>query len=71
MDQVPSNARILDEEIFGPVVALLEVHSFEEAAEARQQLAGQIIRSILFRVGEDEFVMALVAGPAGVARLID
>jgi Cys-tRNA(Pro) deacylase len=43
------------------------VHSFEEAAEARQQRAGQIIRSILFRVGEDDYVMALVAGPAQVS----
>lgn len=43
------------------------VHSFEEAAEARQQRAGQIIRSILFRVGGDDYVMALVAGPAQIS----
>lgn len=43
------------------------VHSFEEAAEARNQRAGQIIRSILFRVGEDDYVMALVAGPAQIS----
>jgi Cys-tRNA(Pro)/Cys-tRNA(Cys) deacylase len=43
------------------------VNSFEEAAEARGQRPSQIIRSILFRVGEDDYVMALVAGPAQIS----
>lgn len=43
------------------------VNSFEEAAEARGQRPSQIIRSILFRVGDGDFVMALVAGPAQIS----
>ena len=43
------------------------VHSFEQAASDRGQRPGQIIRSILFRVGEDDYVMALVAGPAQIS----
>ncbi len=43
------------------------VNSFEQAAEDRGQRPGQIIRSILFRVGEDDYVMALVAGPAQIS----
>jgi Cys-tRNA(Pro)/Cys-tRNA(Cys) deacylase len=43
------------------------VNSFEEAAEARGQRPSQIIRSILFRVGDEDFVMALVAGPAQIS----
>lgn len=35
-----------------------------EAAEARDQDISQLIRSILFRVGKDEFMLALIAGPA-------
>ncbi|MBI1856278.1 MAG: YbaK/EbsC family protein [Chloroflexi bacterium] len=43
------------------------VTSFEQAASERGQKPGQVIRSILFRVGEDEFIMALVAGPAQIS----
>ncbi len=43
------------------------VTSFEQAASDRGQRASQIVRSILFRVSEDEFVMVLVAGPAQVS----
>jgi Cys-tRNA(Pro) deacylase len=43
------------------------VHSFEQAASDRGQRPSQIVRSILFRVGDDEYVMALVAGPAQVS----
>jgi len=39
------------------------VKSLEQAAEERGQLPEQIIRSILFRLSADEFVMALMAGP--------
>ncbi len=34
-----------------------------EAAEARNQEISQLIRSILFRVGKDDFILVLVAGP--------
>jgi Cys-tRNA(Pro)/Cys-tRNA(Cys) deacylase len=37
--------------------------SLEEAARERGQLPEQVIRSILFRRGEDDFIMILVAGP--------
>lgn len=39
------------------------VSSFEQAAEDRGQRPGQIVRSILFQIRSDEFLMVLVAGP--------
>lgn len=39
------------------------VTSFEQAASDRGQRPSQVVRSILFRIAEDEFIMALVAGP--------
>lgn len=44
-----------------------QVHSLEQAAAERGQRPGQVVRSILFRLGADEFAMALVAGPAQVS----
>ncbi len=38
------------------------VHSLDQAAHERNQLPDQVIRSIVFRVGKDEFLMALMAG---------
>jgi len=43
------------------------VHSFEQAASERGQKPEQVVRSILFRIAEDEFIMVLVAGPAQVS----
>jgi Cys-tRNA(Pro) deacylase len=43
------------------------VTSFEQAAAERGQRASQIVRSILFRVSEDAFVMVLIAGSAQVS----
>lgn len=43
------------------------VHSSEQAAQERGQLPDQVVRSILFRVGEGEYVMGLVAGPAQIS----
>jgi len=43
------------------------VTSFEQAASDRGQRAAQVVRSILFRIAEDEFIMALVAGPAQIS----
>ena len=43
------------------------VTSFEQAASDRGQQASQVVRSILFRIAEDEFIMALVAGPAQIS----
>ena len=39
------------------------VHSLEQAAHERSQRPEQVVRSILFRLAEDEFVLVLVAGP--------
>lgn len=43
------------------------IHSLEEAARERGQLPGQLIRSILFRLGAEKFVMALAAGPGQIS----
>lgn len=43
------------------------VTSLEQAASERQQRPEQVVRSILFRLGDGEFLMALVAGPAQVS----
>jgi Cys-tRNA(Pro) deacylase len=43
------------------------VHSFEQAASDRGQRPEQVVRSILFRIAEDEFIMALVAGSAQIS----
>ena len=44
-----------------------QVKSFEQAAAERGQRPEQVVRSILFRIGEDEFIMALVAGPGQIS----
>ena len=43
------------------------VHSLEQAALERHQSPGQVIRSIVFRVGDGAFVMVLIAGGGQVA----
>ncbi|HTP11726.1 MAG TPA: YbaK/EbsC family protein [Anaerolineae bacterium] len=43
------------------------VHSLEQAAHERNQWPDQVIRSIVFRVGKDEFLMALMAGDRQIA----
>jgi len=43
------------------------VTSIEQAASDRGQRVSQIVRSILFRIAEDEFIMVLVAGPAQIS----
>jgi Cys-tRNA(Pro)/Cys-tRNA(Cys) deacylase len=42
------------------------VESLEQAARERGQQPDQVIRSIVFRVGEGEFVMVLVSGPGQI-----
>jgi Cys-tRNA(Pro)/Cys-tRNA(Cys) deacylase len=39
------------------------VDSLEQAARERNMQLEQVVRSIVFRVGESEFVMVLVSGP--------
>lgn len=43
------------------------VNSLEQAAEERGQRPDQVVRSIVFRVGEGEYVMVLAAGARQVA----
>jgi len=44
-----------------------QVTSLEQAAQERGQRPEQVVRSILFRLSEGEFIMALVAGPAQIS----
>ena len=44
-----------------------KVTSLEQAARERGQRPEQIVRSILFRIAEDEYLMVLVAGPAQIS----
>jgi Cys-tRNA(Pro) deacylase len=44
-----------------------KVTSLEQAARERGQRPEQVVRSILFRIGEDEYLMALVAGPKQIS----
>ena len=43
------------------------VNSLEQAAAERNQQPDQVVRSLLFRLGEGEFAMVLMAGPAQVS----
>ena len=43
------------------------VHSIEEAARQRGERPEQIIRSILFRLSSEEFLMVLIAGPGQIS----
>jgi Cys-tRNA(Pro)/Cys-tRNA(Cys) deacylase len=40
-----------------------QLHSLEQAAEERGQRPEQVVRSILFRLAKDEYLIVLVAGP--------
>jgi len=41
--------------------------SLEEAAQQRGQQPDQVIRSIVFRLGEGQFIMVLMAGPGQIS----
>jgi Cys-tRNA(Pro) deacylase len=43
------------------------VHTIEEAARQRGELPEQIVRSILFRLSSEEFLMVLMAGPRQIS----
>ena len=43
------------------------VHSLEQAAAERGQSPDQVVRSLLFRLGEGEYLMVLAAGPAQIS----
>lgn len=42
------------------------IHSLEQAAQERDQRPEQVVRSIVFRLAEGEFVMVLMPGPGQV-----
>jgi Cys-tRNA(Pro) deacylase len=42
------------------------IHSLEQAAAERGQRPEQVVRSILFRLAENDYLMVLVAGPQQV-----
>lgn len=44
-----------------------QVHSLEQAARERGQRPEQVVRSIVFRLNEAEFIMVLVAGPQQIS----
>ena len=43
------------------------IHSLEQAARERGQKPEQVVRSILFRLGQGEYVMVLAVGPEQVS----
>ncbi len=69
MNELPPVARALDERHvpYWLFVHAGPVYSLEQAARERNQLPDQVIRSIVFRVGKDEFLMALMAGDRQIA----
>jgi Cys-tRNA(Pro)/Cys-tRNA(Cys) deacylase len=44
-----------------------QVGSLEQAAKERGERPSQVVRSIVFRLAEGDFLMALVAGPAQIS----
>ena len=69
MTDLPPVARALDE-LHVPYRLFVHagpVHSLEQAARERHQLPDQVIRSIVFRVSQDDFLMVLIAGDRQIA----
>jgi Cys-tRNA(Pro)/Cys-tRNA(Cys) deacylase len=69
VSDLPPVARALDE-LHTPYRLFVHagsVHSLEQAARERNQQPDQVIRSIVFCVGKDEFLMALMAGDRQIA----
>ena len=44
-----------------------EVRSLEQAARERGQRPEQVVRSIVFRLAQEQFTMVLIAGPTQVS----
>lgn len=68
VDALPPVAAVLEQ--LGITYRLFKhsgaVNSLEQAAAERNQRPEQVVRSILFRLGQNRFVMVLVAGSAQV-----
>jgi Cys-tRNA(Pro) deacylase len=64
MNNLPPAAQALDQ--LGIPYRLFRhegpVHSLEQAARERGHIPDQIVRSIVFRIAQDEFMMVLMAG---------
>jgi Cys-tRNA(Pro) deacylase len=43
------------------------IHSLEQAAQERGQQPQQVVRSILFRLGDGDYLMVLMAGPSQIS----
>ena len=69
MEKIIPAARAL--ELMGVPYKLFEhshpPESLEEAARQRGQTPGQVVRSIVFRLAEGQFVMVLIAGPGQIS----
>jgi Cys-tRNA(Pro)/Cys-tRNA(Cys) deacylase len=66
-DQTPVSQALIEKGIPHQIFAHLgPLKSLEQAAEERGQRPEQVVRSLLFRVANDEYVMVLVAGPGQV-----
>ncbi|HVM71152.1 MAG TPA: YbaK/EbsC family protein [Anaerolineales bacterium] len=69
MIELPPAAQALDR-LGIPYRLFVHAHppaSFEEAASQRGQTPGQIVRSIVFRLAEGQFIMVLMAGPGQIS----
>ena len=69
MTQTPPVSRALDA-LNAPHRVFYHEKPFKtmaEAAEARGQDVSQLVRSILFRVGKDEFMLVMIAGPGQIS----
>lgn len=69
MNDLPPAARALDS--LGIPYRLFThpgpIHSLEQAAQERNQSPDQVIRSIVFRIGKEDYIMVLLAGERQVA----
>ncbi len=67
MDQPPASIALeklnIPHQVF---VHEAPINSLEEAAADRNQRPEQVVRSILFQIRPDEFLMVLMAGPAQI-----
>jgi Cys-tRNA(Pro) deacylase len=67
MDRPPASIALEQLNIpHGVFVHETPVNSFEQAASDRNQRPEQVVRSILFQIRPEEFLMVLMAGPAQI-----
>lgn len=67
-ETTPVSAYLLEQEIPHRVFRHPgPIYSLEQAARERDQLPEQVVRSIVFRIGQGEYVMVLAAGPEQIS----